>query len=111
MRCGTKNYVEVDVIYLSYALDTAYTADAIKKANEAGILTIVGGPYIHVTYTAFLAPLLPRLIDNLSLSLTQAGSLSIFLQLAALFNVFIGYFADKITLHYLFLILANYLFF
>ena len=43
------------------------------------ILTIAGGHFIHDTYTAFLAPLLPKLIDNLSLSLTQAGSLSVFL--------------------------------
>jgi MFS transporter, FSR family, fosmidomycin resistance protein len=69
------------------------------------ILTIAGGHFIHDTYTAFLAPLLPKLIDNLSLSLTQAGSLSVFLQLAAFFNVFIGYFADKVSLQF-FVILA-----
>lgn len=69
------------------------------------ILTIVGGHFIHDTYTAFLAPLLGRLIDLLSLSLTQAGSLSIFLQLPALLNVLIGLLADKVSLHY-FVILA-----
>ena len=64
------------------------------------ILQIVGGHFIHDTYTAFVSPLLPLLIERLSLTLTQAGSLSVFLQLPALLNVFIGYMADKISLHY-----------
>ena len=65
------------------------------------IMTIVGGHFIHDTYTAFLAPMLPLLIDKLTLSLTQASSLSVFMQLAALFNVLIGLVADKMSLHYL----------
>lgn len=69
------------------------------------IMDIVGGHFIHDTYTAFVSPLLPLLIDKLSLTLTQAGSLSVFLQLPSLMNIFIGYFADKISLHY-FVILA-----
>lgn len=64
------------------------------------ILTIVGAHFIHDIYTAFVAPLLPLLIDKLSLTLTQAGSLSAFLQLPSLLNVIIGYVADQIDLRY-----------
>jgi FSR family fosmidomycin resistance protein-like MFS transporter len=52
-----------------------------------------------------VAPLLPIIIDKLSLSLTLAGSLTAFLQLPGLLNPFIGYLADKISLRY-FVILA-----
>ena len=64
------------------------------------IMEIVGGHFVHDTYSAFVSPLLPRLIDKLSLSLTQAGSLTVFLQLPALLNILIGYMADKVSLHY-----------
>lgn len=64
------------------------------------ILQIAGGHFVHDTYTAFVSPLLPLLIERLSLSLTQAGSLAVFLQLPALLNIFIGYMADRISLRY-----------
>lgn len=61
---------------------------------------IVGAHFIHDIYTATIAPLLPVIIDKLSLTYTQAGSLSVFLQLPALLNPFIGYMADRISLRY-----------
>ncbi len=69
------------------------------------IMTIVGGHFIHDIYTGEVAPLLPVLIDKLSLSLTAAGFLTALLQLPALLNPFIGYLADKVSLRY-FVILA-----
>jgi MFS family permease len=69
------------------------------------VLTIVGGHFVHDTFTAFVAPLLPLIIEKLSLTLAQAGSLWGFLQLPALLNPFIGYLADSISLRY-FVILA-----
>jgi FSR family fosmidomycin resistance protein-like MFS transporter len=60
---------------------------------------------MHDTYSAFLAPLLPLIIEKLALSLTLAGSLQIFLQLPSLLTPFIGYMADRISLRY-FVILA-----
>jgi FSR family fosmidomycin resistance protein-like MFS transporter len=69
------------------------------------ILTISGGHFIHDIYTGFLSPLLPVIIEKLSLSLTAAGSLNAILQLPALLNPFIGYLADQISLRY-FIILA-----
>lgn len=69
------------------------------------VMTIVGGHFIHDIYTAFVAPLLPVIIDKLSLTLTEAGSLTAILQFPAVLNVFIGYLADRVSLRY-FVILA-----
>ncbi|HKJ27566.1 MAG TPA: MFS transporter, partial [Anaerolineales bacterium] len=71
--------------------------DSFQTGN---VLTIVGGHFIHDTYTAFVAPLLPQLIDKLSLTLTGAGGLTAFMQFPAILNPFIGYLADKISLRY-----------
>lgn len=82
---------------------------ALNEADagfETGkVMTIVGGHFIHDIYTAFVSPLLPLIIERLSLSLTLAGSLTALLQLPGLLNPFIGYLADKISLRY-FVILA-----
>ena len=61
--------------------------------------------FIHDIYASFLAPLLPLLIEKLSLSLTQAGFLSSVMQIPALLNPFIGILADRISVRY-FIILA-----
>ena len=61
--------------------------------------------FIHDVYTSFLSPLLPLLIEKLSLSLTQAGFLSTILQIPALLNPYIGKLADRISVRY-FIIIA-----
>ena len=85
----------------------------ISQANEetvpafrlGGVLTIAAGHLLHDTYSAFLFPLLPLLIDKLSLSLTMAGALTLFMRLPSLFQPFIGYVADRVNLRF-FTILA-----
>jgi FSR family fosmidomycin resistance protein-like MFS transporter len=67
------------------------------------VLPIAGAHFVHDIST--VAPLLPVLIEKLSLSLTQAGTLTAILQLPAMLNPFIGYMADKVSLRY-FVILA-----
>jgi FSR family fosmidomycin resistance protein-like MFS transporter len=62
------------------------------------VLMIISSHFIHDTYSAFLAPLLPSLIEKLSLSYTQAGSLSAITQLPSLLNPLLGYLDDKINL-------------
>ena len=48
-------------------------------------------------YAAFLAPLLPRLMDNLGLSITLAATLAMILSLAAsVLQPAMGYFADRV---------------
>lgn len=72
-----------------------------EKEFETGrVVTIAGAHFIHDVYTAFVAPLLPLIIERLSLSLTLAGSLTAILQLPGLLNPFIGYLADKVSLRY-----------
>jgi FSR family fosmidomycin resistance protein-like MFS transporter len=63
------------------------------------------GHFVHDVYSSFLAPLLPLLIDKLSMSLTQAGFLSTVMQIPALLNPYIGVMADRISVRY-FVILA-----
>jgi FSR family fosmidomycin resistance protein-like MFS transporter len=79
----------------------------VSKARVAGtepdstefqtgrVTTIAGGHAVHDTFTAFLPPLLPRFIENLSLSNTAAGALSAFLQLPSLLQPAIGHIADR----------------
>ena len=87
-------------------VETTGSAEIVEeKFQTEQIMTIVGGHFVHDTYSAFLAPLLPLLIEKLSLSLTLAGSLWFFFSLPALLNPFIGYLADKFSVRY-FVILA-----
>jgi FSR family fosmidomycin resistance protein-like MFS transporter len=69
------------------------------------ILALSIAHFVHDVYSSFLAPLLPLLIEKLSLSLTQAGFLSTVMQIPALLNPYIGVLADRISVHY-FVILA-----
>lgn len=81
------------------------TQTTTEKFQTSQVLTIGSGHFIHDSYTAFVAPLLPLIIEKLSLSLTSAGFLQAFLQFPALLNPFIGYLADRASLRY-FVILA-----
>jgi FSR family fosmidomycin resistance protein-like MFS transporter len=72
----------------------------ITKSNNRQILGISVGHSVHDLYSSFLAPLLPTLIDNLSISLTSAGILSTFIRIPSVINPFVGYLADKIGARY-----------
>ncbi len=83
------------------SLETVAITQPTEEEFETGqVLTIVGGHFIHDLYTSFLSPLLPLLIEKLSLSLTLAGSLTALTQISGLLNPFIGYLADKVSLRY-----------
>ena len=56
--------------------------------------------FIHDIYASFLSPLLPLLIEKLSMSLTQAGFLYSVMQIPALLNPYIGILADRISVRY-----------
>lgn len=62
------------------------------------VAMIAGGHAVHDTFTAFLPPLLPRLIDRLALSNTAAGSLQAFVSIPSLLQPFVGRLADRTTL-------------
>ena len=74
---------------------------AEEEFQSKRIVLICGGHFVHDMFTAFIAPLLPLLIDKLGLSLFQAGSLSVFGQLPSLLSPLIGYLADRFTVRYL----------
>jgi len=80
----------------TYSLDIDSTK--VDRFNSGQVLTIAGGHFVHDTFSAFLSPLLPKIIEKLSLSLTLAGSLSIYTRLPSLLNPFIGLWADRIDL-------------
>ncbi len=65
------------------------------KFQSGKILMISGAHLVHDIYSSFLAPLLPLLIDKLSLSYSQAGFLSVLQRLPALLNPFVGIIVDK----------------
>lgn len=69
------------------------------QANR--IILISGGHLVHDSFSAFIAPLLPLLIDKLGLSLLLAGSLSVFSLMPSLLSPLIGYVADRFTIRYL----------
>lgn len=81
------------------------TEDSEEEFQTEQVLTIVGGHFVHDTYSAFAAPLLPLIIEKLSLSLAQAGGLLSIMQLPAVLSPLVGYLADRVSLRY-FVILA-----
>jgi len=66
-----------------------------EKFHTERVTTVSIGHAVHDTYTAFLAPMLPVFIENLSLSKTEAGLLSIFNQAPSLLQPVIGHLADR----------------
>jgi len=74
---------------------------AEENFQTGQVATITSTHFLHDVFSAFLAPLLPLLIEKLSLSYTQAGSLTAFMQFPSLLNPLIGYLDDKINLRLL----------
>ena len=68
--------------------------------QTSNVITVSGGHFLHDTFSAFLSPLMPELIDKLSMSLTQAGTVTALVQLPSILNPFIGYLDDKISLRW-----------
>jgi FSR family fosmidomycin resistance protein-like MFS transporter len=81
------------------------TTQPIGHFHFPGVIAVSIGHFIHDVYSSFLAPLLPLIIEKLSLSFTQAGLLSTVMQLPALFNPWIGSLADRFSVRWL-LVLA-----
>ncbi len=77
----------------------------MKKSPEkfqTGNITLLSLSHlIHDVYGSFLAPVLPLIIEKMSINYTLAGMLSLFQRLPNLMNPFIGLLADKIQMRYL----------
>ena len=65
------------------------------------VLSISFAHFFHDVFSSFLAPVLPLLIEKLSLSYTLAGLLSVFQRIPSLLNPFIGLVADRAGVRYL----------
>jgi len=88
----------------SQTTPTAVTETTLnpEQTFQAGrVATISLGHAIHDTYTAFLSPLLPRFIESMALSNTQAGLLKVFMQWPSLAQPLIGRMADRRNLCFL----------
>lgn len=72
-----------------------------KTFQTSGIAMISFAHAVHDSYTAFLSTLLPLLIENLSLTNTFAGLLSVIMRLPSLFQPLIGHLADRKNLRLL----------
>jgi MFS transporter, FSR family, fosmidomycin resistance protein len=64
-------------------------------------MAISAAHLLHDTFSSFLAPLLPLLIEKLGISYTLAGFLNVINRLPMLLNPFLGLLADKIQLRYI----------
>ncbi|MBW2278642.1 MAG: MFS transporter [Deltaproteobacteria bacterium] len=73
--------------------DTPPSEDRRFKTKQ--VLTLAGAHLVHDVFTAFLAPLLPLLIDRLHLTLLQAGVLMLMLQLPSMLNPLFGALVDR----------------
>jgi MFS transporter, FSR family, fosmidomycin resistance protein len=78
---------------------------AAEPFQIGGVLILSLCHFVHDVYSSFLSPLLPLLIEKLSMSLTRAGFLSTIMQIPALLNPLIGVWADRISVRW-FIILA-----
>ncbi|MBI9099296.1 MAG: MFS transporter [Spirochaetaceae bacterium] len=76
-----------------------------KKFDVKNVLTISFAHLIHDTYSAFLAPILPLLIEQLGISLFLAGILDVSRKIPTLLNPLLGIIADRTSVRY-FVIIA-----
>ncbi len=74
-----------------------------KKAAEfqkSDVFILSAAHLAHDTFSAFLAPLLPLLIEKLGMSLSMTAFLDIIRRIPALFNPFLGLLAEKTGIKY-----------
>ncbi len=66
-----------------------------KEFDLKKVLTIAYAHLIHDTYSAFLAPLLPLMIDKIGITIFLAGLLDVVRRIPSLSNPFVGILADR----------------
>ncbi len=66
-----------------------------KEFKTLDVSTVSFAHFINDVYTAFLAPILPLLIEKLSITYSFVGILSVIQRLPTLLNPLLGIFADK----------------
>jgi FSR family fosmidomycin resistance protein-like MFS transporter len=82
------------------ASSTAVPSGQSEKFDTVAVGTMSFGHFVHDTYPAFLAPLLPLLIAKHGLTLGAAGILLSVLRWSALIQPFLGILADRSDARY-----------
>ena len=77
-----------------------------KEFHAFNVALLSFSHFIHDIYTSIFPPLLPLIIEKLSLSLSQAGMLSTALQLPSVLNPLMGVFVDRHRLERWLIVLA-----
>ena len=75
-----------------------------KRFQWDNVILISLAHLFHDTFSAFLAPVLPLIIEKLSISLTMSSFLNIAQRAPSLLNPYIGYISDKLKIRYLIII-------
>lgn len=71
------------------------------KFQTGGVVLISTAHLVHDTFSSFLAPLLPLLIEKLGISYAMAGMLTVVQRAPTLLNPLMGLLADRIRMRYL----------
>lgn len=69
--------------------------------QKGRVLAVSFGHFIHDSFSVFLAPLLPLIIEKLGISLTLSASLTLFQRAPAAASPWIGYLADRRDLRWM----------
>jgi FSR family fosmidomycin resistance protein-like MFS transporter len=72
----------------------------ISAFDFGKVMTVSFGHAIHDTYSGFLAPLLPLLMEKLAITNTQIGLLLLFMRWPSLLQPLIGHLADRYGARY-----------
>lgn len=72
-----------------------------NKFQTGNIFLISLAHFVHDVYSSFLAPILPLLIEKISMSYTQAGFLTVIQRLPSFLNPLIGFAADKVSVKFM----------
>jgi FSR family fosmidomycin resistance protein-like MFS transporter len=75
-------------------------SEPTPTAQTSKVVTIGAAHAAHDTFSAFLPPMLPVLIEKLSLAKAEAGLLTAVLQLPSLLQPWIGHLGDRFDLRY-----------
>ncbi len=82
------------------SIDLTTETTQTNAFQAARVATVAAGHAINDTTMAFLSPLLPLLIETLSIGKAQAGLLSVFTQAPSLLQPVIGHIAGRKNLRY-----------
>ncbi|HMA66361.1 MAG TPA: MFS transporter [Desulfosalsimonadaceae bacterium] len=71
-----------------------------QRFHTRNVLSVSLAHFVHDVYSSFLAPILPLLIEKLSISYSYAGLLAFCQRIPSLFNFLIGMHLDKLRIRY-----------